>query len=71
MKTTFPLFQMYSHFWYDAPASRLTAYNVKQKEPVYLYSFDHISENFYDLDSKTFEWLLLFYPSTVLHKVIK
>ncbi|CAG9537068.1 unnamed protein product [Cercopithifilaria johnstoni] len=37
---------MYSHFWYDAPASRLAIYYVKGGAPVYLYSFDHISENF-------------------------
>ena len=37
---------MYSHFWYDAPASRLANYYVKQRVPVYLYSFDHVSENF-------------------------
>ncbi|KAI6173772.1 COesterase domain-containing protein [Aphelenchoides besseyi] len=36
---------MYSHFWYDAPASRLaTAY--AEQSPVFLYSFDHVSENF-------------------------
>uniref|UniRef100_A0AC35GXD9 Carboxylesterase type B domain-containing protein n=1 Tax=Panagrolaimus sp. PS1159 TaxID=55785 RepID=A0AC35GXD9_9BILA len=40
------MLKMYSHFWYDAPASRIATYYVKQKEPVYLYSFDHISENF-------------------------
>ncbi|EPB68453.1 Carboxylesterase [Ancylostoma ceylanicum] len=42
--------KMYSHFWYDAPASRLATYYAKQKAPVFLYSFDHISENFYDYD---------------------
>ncbi|PIO72339.1 Carboxylesterase, partial [Teladorsagia circumcincta] len=42
--------KMYSHFWYDAPASRLATYYIKQNAPVFLYSFDHISENFYDLD---------------------
>ncbi|VDO34425.1 unnamed protein product [Haemonchus placei] len=42
--------KMYSHFWYDAPASRLATYYVKQNAPVFLYSFDHVSENFYDLD---------------------
>ncbi|CAD5229511.1 unnamed protein product [Bursaphelenchus okinawaensis] len=36
---------MYSHFWYDAPASRLANYYSKQV-PVYMYSFDHVSENF-------------------------
>lgn len=41
---------MYSHFWYDAPASRLATYYVKQNAPVFLYSFDHVSENFYDTD---------------------
>ncbi|CEF70375.1 Carboxylesterase, type B domain-containing protein [Strongyloides ratti] len=40
------ILKMYSHFWYDAPTSRLASYYVKQKVPVYLYSFDHISENF-------------------------
>ncbi|KAI6243799.1 COesterase domain-containing protein [Aphelenchoides fujianensis] len=36
---------MYSHFWFDAPASRLaTAYS--EQMPVFLYSFDHVSENF-------------------------
>ncbi|VDL71611.1 unnamed protein product [Nippostrongylus brasiliensis] len=42
--------KMYSHFWYDAPASRLATYYIKQNAPVFLYSFDHISENFYDCD---------------------
>ncbi|CAJ0609532.1 unnamed protein product [Cylicocyclus nassatus] len=42
--------KMYSHFWYDAPASRLATYYAKQKVPVFLYSFDHISENFQDYD---------------------
>ncbi|CAD5229531.1 unnamed protein product [Bursaphelenchus okinawaensis] len=37
--------KMYSHFWYDAPASRLANYYSKQV-PVYMYSFDHVSENF-------------------------
>uniref|UniRef100_A0A0R3RIE2 COesterase domain-containing protein n=1 Tax=Elaeophora elaphi TaxID=1147741 RepID=A0A0R3RIE2_9BILA len=37
---------MYSHFWYDAPASRLATHYAKGGAPVYLYSFDHISENF-------------------------
>ncbi|VDN51968.1 unnamed protein product [Dracunculus medinensis] len=37
---------MFSHFWYDAPASRLATYYAKGGAPVYLYSFDHISENF-------------------------
>ncbi|KAK6062181.1 hypothetical protein COOONC_00153 [Cooperia oncophora] len=41
---------MYSHFWYDAPASRLATYYIKQNAPVFLYSFDHISENFYSLN---------------------
>lgn len=36
---------MYSHFWYDAPTSRLASYYAKEV-PVYLYSFDHVSENF-------------------------
>uniref|UniRef100_A0A8R1XRT5 COesterase domain-containing protein n=1 Tax=Onchocerca volvulus TaxID=6282 RepID=A0A8R1XRT5_ONCVO len=36
---------MYSHFWYDAPASRLATHYAKGGAPVYLYSFDHISEN--------------------------
>uniref|UniRef100_A0A0K0ENL3 COesterase domain-containing protein n=1 Tax=Strongyloides stercoralis TaxID=6248 RepID=A0A0K0ENL3_STRER len=40
------ILKMYSHFWYDAPTSRLASYYVKQKVPVYLYSFDHVSENF-------------------------
>uniref|UniRef100_A0A1I7TB73 COesterase domain-containing protein n=1 Tax=Caenorhabditis tropicalis TaxID=1561998 RepID=A0A1I7TB73_9PELO len=44
------LLKMYSHFWYDAPASQLATYYLKQDLPVYLYSFDHISENFYDID---------------------
>lgn len=37
---------MYSHFWYDAPASRLATYYAKGGAPVFLYSLDHISENF-------------------------
>ncbi|VBB32262.1 unnamed protein product [Acanthocheilonema viteae] len=37
---------MYSHFWYDAPASRLATHYAKGGAPVYLYSLDHISENF-------------------------
>lgn len=49
--------QMYSHFWYDAPASQLATYYLKHDLPVYLYSFDHISENFYDIDSEF--WLSL------------
>lgn len=44
-------FQMFSHFWYDAPASRLATYYARDV-PVYLYSFDHISENL-DYDSKS------------------
>ncbi|CAP30219.2 Protein CBG10957 [Caenorhabditis briggsae] len=44
------LLKMYSHFWYDAPASQLATYYLKHDLPVYLYSFDHISENFYDID---------------------
>lgn len=43
---------MYSHFWYDAPASQLATYYLKHDLPVYIYSFDHISENFYDIDSE-------------------
>ncbi|CAJ0933824.1 unnamed protein product, partial [Mesorhabditis belari] len=39
--------RMFSHFWYDAPATRLAAEYAKAEQPVYLYSFDHISENFY------------------------
>ncbi|PAV62372.1 hypothetical protein WR25_23880 [Diploscapter pachys] len=39
--------KMFSHFWHDAPASRLATYYAR-KAPVFLYSFDHISENFYD-----------------------
>ncbi|CAJ0583454.1 unnamed protein product, partial [Mesorhabditis spiculigera] len=42
--------KMFSHFWYDAPAARIAGEYVKAQEPVYLYSFDHISENFYDHD---------------------
>uniref|UniRef100_A0A915EIW6 Carboxylesterase type B domain-containing protein n=1 Tax=Ditylenchus dipsaci TaxID=166011 RepID=A0A915EIW6_9BILA len=38
--------KMFSHFWYDAPASRLATYYAKQEVPVFLYSFDHVSENF-------------------------
>ncbi|CAI2357377.1 unnamed protein product [Caenorhabditis sp. 36 PRJEB53466] len=44
------LLKMYSHFWYDAPASQLATYYLKHDLPVYIYSFDHISENFYDID---------------------
>lgn len=44
------LLKMYSHFWYDAPASQLATYYLKQNAPVYLYSFDHVSENFYEID---------------------
>ncbi|KAE9549108.1 hypothetical protein FO519_007680 [Halicephalobus sp. NKZ332] len=40
------MLKMYSHFWYDAPTSRLANYYVKQRVPVFLYSFDHVSENF-------------------------
>lgn len=43
---TISLLDMYSNFWYDAPTSRLATYYAKQKVPVYLYSFDHASENF-------------------------
>ncbi|VDD95379.1 unnamed protein product [Enterobius vermicularis] len=38
------ILEMFSHFWYDAPASRLATYYARDV-PVYLYSFDHISEN--------------------------
>ncbi|VDK47926.1 unnamed protein product [Anisakis simplex] len=41
--------KMYSHFWFDAPASRLATYYAKGGTSVYLYSFDHVSENF-DID---------------------
>lgn len=41
---------MFSHFWYDAPSSKLAEYYLNRSQPVYLYSFDHISENFYDID---------------------
>ncbi|CAB3399750.1 unnamed protein product [Caenorhabditis bovis] len=44
------ILKMYSHFWYDAPASQLATYYLKYDLPVFLYSFDHISENFYDID---------------------
>ncbi|VDM41194.1 unnamed protein product [Toxocara canis] len=40
------ILKMYSHFWFDAPASRLATYYAKGGAPVYLYSFDHVSENF-------------------------
>lgn len=36
---------MYSHFWYDAPTARLAA-AYAEHAPVFLYSFDHVSENF-------------------------
>ncbi|CAI5455390.1 unnamed protein product [Caenorhabditis angaria] len=39
------ILKMYSHFWYDAPASRLAASCVQHQPNIYLYSFDHISEN--------------------------
>ncbi|KAF8385632.1 hypothetical protein PRIPAC_74774 [Pristionchus pacificus] len=42
--------KMFSHFWYDAPSSKLAEYYLNRSQPVYLYSFDHISENFYDID---------------------
>lgn len=44
---------MYSHFWYDAPTSRLAIYYAKQEVPVFLYSFDLVSENF-ETDRKFF-----------------
>uniref|UniRef100_A0AC35TTH9 COesterase domain-containing protein n=1 Tax=Rhabditophanes sp. KR3021 TaxID=114890 RepID=A0AC35TTH9_9BILA len=40
------LLTMYSHFWYDSPAARLASFYAKQQVPVFLYSFDHVSENF-------------------------
>uniref|UniRef100_A0A914VY88 Carboxylesterase type B domain-containing protein n=1 Tax=Plectus sambesii TaxID=2011161 RepID=A0A914VY88_9BILA len=40
------ILDLYSHFWYDAPASRLATYYKKNKANVFLYSFDHVSENF-------------------------
>ncbi|MFH4974748.1 hypothetical protein AB6A40_001457 [Gnathostoma spinigerum] len=43
------ILKMYSHFWYDAPAARLATYYAKGGANVYLYSFDHVSENF-DID---------------------
>ncbi|GMT32400.1 hypothetical protein PFISCL1PPCAC_23697 [Pristionchus fissidentatus] len=42
--------KMFSHFWYDAPSSRLAEFYLNKSLPVYLYSFDHVSENFYDID---------------------
>ncbi|KAH7720718.1 carboxylesterase family protein [Aphelenchoides avenae] len=47
--------KMFSHFWYDAPVARLAAHYAKQKVPVFLYSFDHVSENF-ETDRKP-HWL--------------
>ncbi|KAI1730492.1 carboxylesterase family domain-containing protein [Ditylenchus destructor] len=40
------MLKMFSHFWYDAPAARLSTYYSRQEVPVFLYSFDHVSENF-------------------------
>ncbi|KAL7071560.1 hypothetical protein ACQ4LE_009239 [Meloidogyne hapla] len=40
------ILKMFSHFWYDAPTSRLATYYARQAMPVFLYSFDHVSENF-------------------------
>ena len=37
---------MFSHFWQDAPTARLAMYYARQEMPVFLYSFDHVSENF-------------------------
>lgn len=56
---------MYSHFWFDAPAARLATYYSK-KAPVFLYSFDHVSENFYDYDSEFFGFVFLsvYFPFT-------
>ncbi|KAI6191417.1 COesterase domain-containing protein [Aphelenchoides bicaudatus] len=39
------ILNMYSHFWYDAPAARLATHYLEHA-PVYVYSFDHVSENF-------------------------
>uniref|UniRef100_A0A914GQA7 Carboxylesterase type B domain-containing protein n=1 Tax=Globodera rostochiensis TaxID=31243 RepID=A0A914GQA7_GLORO len=40
------ILQMFSHFWFDAPTARLANYYSRQEVPVFLYSFDHVSENF-------------------------
>jgi hypothetical protein len=38
--------QMYSHFWYTAPASLLASlHDRSQRAPAFLYSFEHVSEN--------------------------
>jgi len=37
---------MFSHFRQDAPTARLANYYAQQEAPVFLYSFDHVSENF-------------------------
>lgn len=37
---------MFSHFWFDAPTARLATFYAHQEVPVFLYSFDHVSENF-------------------------
>lgn len=52
---------MLSHFWFDAPASRLSAFYTKQKAPVYLFSFDHVSENFYETDRAFLEHFWCFF----------
>jgi hypothetical protein len=43
--------KMFSHFWFDSPTARLATYYARQEMPVFLYSFDHVSENF-ETDSK-------------------
>jgi carboxylesterase type B len=48
---------MFSNFWYDSPASRLATIYLEQA-PVYLYSFDHVSENFETDRESTFERLI-------------
>ncbi|KAI1707979.1 carboxylesterase family domain-containing protein [Ditylenchus destructor] len=40
------MLKMFSQFWHDAPAARLATYYSRQEVPVFLYSFDHVSENF-------------------------
>ncbi|KAL3073200.1 hypothetical protein niasHT_035476 [Heterodera trifolii] len=40
------ILEMFSHFWFDSPTARLANYYSRQAVPVFLYSFDHVSENF-------------------------
>lgn len=64
---------MFSHFWYDSPTARLATYYARQEMPVFLYSFDHVSENF-EADSQSIPLLSMLMalppnPPSVPHSI--